>query len=223
MKKQVIIVAGGSGTRMGTTIPKQFIEIEGKPILLRTLENFYYFDSEMDIVLVLPKHEIETWTRICETFDCKIKHRVIEGGATRFESVKNGLKLAMDNAVIAIHDGVRPFVSHKTLDDSFKKAIQCGTAVPFIDIVDSIRIKTTNGSVACDRSQIKIVQTPQVFRSEILKEAYLQPYQSTFTDDASVVEHISPICLVEGSRENIKITTPFDLQIAELILKKYEK
>lgn len=222
MKKQVIIVAGGSGLRMGNVIPKQFIEIAGKPILLRTLENFYSFDVEMDIVLVLPKHEIETWNLICKTFDCKIKHRVVEGGATRFDSVKNGLNLAMDNAVIAIHDGVRPFVSHKTINNCFEMAIQCGTAVPFVDIVDSIRIKTNNGNVAFDRSQIKAVQTPQVFQSEVLLKAYSQSYQNTFTDDASVVERLFPISLVEGNKENIKITTPFDLQVAELILKNYE-
>lgn len=222
MKRQVIIVAGGSGLRMGNVIPKQFIEIAGKPILLRTLENFYSFDVEMDIVLVLPKHEIETWNLICKTFDCKIKHRVVEGGATRFDSVKNGLNLAMDNAVIAIHDGVRPFVSHKTINNCFEMAIQCGTAVPFVDIVDSIRIKTNNGNVAFDRSQIKAVQTPQVFQSEVLLKAYSQSYQNTFTDDASVVERLFPISLVEGNKENIKITTPFDLQVAELILKNYE-
>jgi len=222
MKKQVIIVAGGSGLRMGNVIPKQFIEIAGKPILLRTLENFYSFDVEMDIILVLPKHEIETWNLICKTFDCKIKHRVVEGGATRFDSVKNGLNLAMDNAVIAIHDGVRPFVSHKTINNCFEMAIQCGTAVPFVDIVDSIRIKTNNGNVAFDRSQIKAVQTPQVFQSEVLLKAYSQSYQNTFTDDASVVERLFPISLVEGNKENIKITTPFDLQVAELILKNYE-
>ena len=222
MKKQVIIVAGGSGLRMGNVITKQFIEIAGKQILLRTLENFYSFDVEMDIVLVLPKHEIETWNLICKTFDCKIKHRVVEGGATRFDSVKNGLNLAMDNAVIAIHDGVRPFVSHKTINNCFEMAIQCGTAVPFVDIVDSIRIKTNNGNVAFDRSQIKAVQTPQVFQSEVLLKAYSQSYQNTFTDDASVVERLFPISLVEGNKENIKITTPFDLQVAELILKNYE-
>ena len=222
MKKQVIIVAGGSGLRMGNVIPKQFIEIAGKPILLRTLENFYSFDVEMDIILVLPKHEIETWNLICKTFDCKIKHRVVEGGATRFDSVKNGLNLAMDNAVIAIHDGVRPFVSHKTINNCFEMAIQCGTAVPFVDIVDSIRIKRNNGNVAFDRSQIKAVQTPQVFQSEVLLKAYSQSYQNTFTDDASVVERLFPISLVEGNKENIKITTPFDLQVAELILKNYE-
>ncbi len=219
MKKQVIIVAGGNGSRMGTILPKQFIEIGGKPILLRTLENFYSFDSKIDIVLVLPSQEIERWENICKTFKCEIKHRIVKGGTTRFESVKNGLKLLIDDALVAVHDGVRPFVSHETLSACFEVAGEKGVAIPSLEMVDSVRIKIGEGSESCDRSKYRVVQTPQVFRSELLKKAYNQPYKNCFTDDASVVENIAPIYLVEGNRENIKITTVFDLQIAEVILK----
>ena len=223
MKKQVIVVAGGSGRRMGLETPKQFIEVAGKPILLRTLENFHLFDSGMDIVVVLPEKEIERWKHLCRLFDCQIQHRIVEGGATRFQSVKNGLKLALPDAIIAIHDGVRPFVSHKTLTRCFDAAMQFGTAVPCVDIIDSLRMTTAKGNCACDRSLFKAVQTPQVFKSELLMAAYNQPFNSSFTDDASVVETCSPIHLVEGDTDNIKITTPFDLQMAELILKSREK
>ncbi|MBR5554618.1 2-C-methyl-D-erythritol 4-phosphate cytidylyltransferase [bacterium] len=219
MKKQVIIVAGGNGSRMGTILPKQFIEISGKPILLRTLENFYSFDSKIDIVLVLPSQEIERWENICKTFKCEIKHRIVKGGTTRFESVKNGLKLLIDDALVAVHDGVRPFVSHETLSACFEVAGEKGVAIPSLEMVDSVRIKIGEGSESCDRSQYRVVQTPQVFRSDILKKAYNQPYKYYFTDDASVVENVAPIYLVEGNRENIKITTAFDLQIAEVLLK----
>lgn len=219
MKKQVIIVAGGNGSRMGTILPKQFIEIGGKPILLRTLENFYSFDSKIDIVLVLPSQEIERWENICKTFKCEIKHRIVKGGTTRFESVKNGLKLLIDDALVAVHDGVRPFVSHETLSACFEVAGEKGVAIPSLEMVDSVRIKIGEGSESCDRSQYRVVQTPQVFRSELLKKAYNQPYKYYFTDDASVVENVAPIYLVEGNRENIKITTAFDLQIAEVLLK----
>ncbi len=223
MKKQVIVVAGGSGRRMGLETPKQFVEIAGKPILLRTLENFHSFDPELDIVLVLPKKEIERWKNLCRLFDCQIQHRIVEGGATRFESVKNGLTLALPNAIIAIHDGVRPFVSHNTLMRCFDAAMQFDTAVPCVDIIDSLRKLTDGGNEACDRSMFKAVQTPQVFKSELLMAAYNQPFNSSFTDDASVVETLLPIHLVEGDTDNIKITTPFDLQMAELILKSREK
>ena len=186
---------------------------------LLKLENFYSFDSKIDIVLVLPSQEIERWENICKTFKCEIKHRIVKGGTTRFESVKNGLKLLIDDALVAVHDGVRPFVSHETLSACFEVAGEKGVAIPSLEMVDSVRIKIGEGSESCDRSQYRVVQTPQVFRSDILKKAYNQPYKYYFTDDASVVENVAPIYLVEGNRENIKITTAFDLQIAEVLLK----
>ncbi len=223
MKKQTIIVAGGSGTRMGTALPKQFIEVGGKPILLWTLEAFHAFDEEMEIVLVLPANQMEQWTTICKTYRCTIPHAVVAGGATRFESVRNGLSRVSPEAVVAVHDGVRPFVSRRTLEQCFAVAAEKGSAVPCVDVVDSLRITTNEGSEACDRSLFKAVQTPQVFCGEVLLQAYEQPFVPTFTDDASVVEQFGyAIHLVEGNRENIKITTPLDLHFAEMILKNRE-
>ncbi len=223
MKRQTIIVAGGSGTRMGTTVPKQFIEVGGKPILLWTLEAFAAFDAEMEIILVLPAGQMEQWTTICAEHHCTIKHTVVAGGATRFESVRNGLCKISADAVVAVHDGVRPFVSQHTLERCFAMAMEQGSAVPCVDVVDSLRKTTTTGNEACDRSQFKAVQTPQVFRGDVLLQAYEQPFVPTFTDDASVVEQSGyAIHLVEGNRENIKITTPLDLQFAEMILKNRE-
>jgi len=235
MKKYAIIVAGGKGLRMNTELPKQFIPINGKPLLMSTLEAFFRYDNELELILVLPVVQQEYWHTICKQYGFSVSHRIADGGETRFHSVKNGLMLIPDTeeSLIAIHDGVRPFVSQKTISEAFKCAEKYGTAVPAINPVDSVRQLTgtpvgaglapalnSTGSTALDRTKLKMIQTPQIFKNSILKKAYLQEYTPSFTDDASVVEKCGhPIILTEGNRENIKITTPLDLQIAEVLIK----
>ncbi len=228
IKKAVIIVAGGKGSRMESEVPKQFLLIQGKPILMHTIENFYRFDSKIKIVLVIPLNSILYWEQLCQLFHFKIKHTIAFGGSTRFASVNNGLKSIKGAELIAVHDGVRPFVSHQTLANCFQAADISGAAIAVTDSVESIRELSESSSRSVDRSQYKLVQTPQIFNAKLLREAYKQEFSPLFTDDASVVERyfatqneVTPrkISLVEGNRENIKITTPFDLKIAEALLK----
>jgi 2-C-methyl-D-erythritol 4-phosphate cytidylyltransferase len=221
-KKYVIIVAGGSGTRMQSDFPKQFICIGGIPILMRTIRAFYDYLKEIEIVLVLPILQIEQWKQLCGKYKFTVPHKITSGGDTRFQSVKNGLALIADNdCVIAVHDGVRPFASNKIIEESFKCAEKNGTAIPCIPINDSIRILKNGDTRPFDRTLVYAVQTPQCFNGKLIKKAYEQDYQESFTDDATVVENTGArIHIVEGSRENIKITTPLDLTIAEAFLKK---
>lgn len=223
MRRRAIIVAGGSGQRMGSSVPKQFMCVAGRPILMHTLEAFARTAEPMDIVLVLPQYEVERWDALCKEYGCTVEHSLVAGGATRFDSVKHALALVHSGELVAVHDGVRPLVSAATIERCFAAAEQYGAAVPCVDMVDSLRRCTAERSEACDRSQYKLVQTPQVFRSELLLEAYEQPYCATFTDDASVVERLgAKVHLVEGNRENIKITTPMDLTLAEALLGSVE-
>ena len=209
--------------RMGADIPKQFIPVGGKPILMRTLERFYAFDSNMQIVLVLPVFMQDYWARLCEEYDFAVPYVLADGGETRFHSVFNGLqKIGSECAVIGVHDGVRPFVSLKVIEDCYSMAAERGTAVPVIGVIETVRrVEQKDGavlSVTVPRDDYKLVQTPQVFDSSLLRKAYSQPYKDFFTDDASVVEaYGEEINLVEGNRENIKITTPFDLKLAEIL------
>lgn len=220
-KKIALIVAGGKGIRMGSDIPKQFIEIAGKPILMHTLEAFYSYNPNIEIILVLPASQQKYWNDLCKKYQFSIIHKIASGGDTRFHSVKNGLKLIHSPALIAIHDGVRPLVSHDTLERCFSGASTHSTAVPVIDAVDSLRQVSGNSSLAVDRNAFKLVQTPQVFESDLLLKAYKQDYSLAFTDDASVVEQLGiNINLVEGNRENFKITTSYDLELATLFLSK---
>ncbi len=220
MKRYAVIVAGGNGKRMGAEIPKQFIEVGGRPILMHTLEAFKRFDEEMQIILVLPASQIDYWTDLCKSFKFDIPHKLTKGGETRYHSVKNGLSLIREQGIIGVHDGVRPFVSPETLQNVYGTAELLGNAVPVIDAYESVRLTDGIGTRAVDRTTVKLVQTPQVFRTEQLSEAYRIPYAPRFTDDASVVEAAGfKINLVTGNRENIKITTPFDLKIAEALLK----
>lgn len=215
----VIIVAGGKGERMKSDVPKQFIELKSKPILMHTINVFYNYNKQMDIIVVLPEIQIEQWHSLCKRYAFAINHKVVAGGIERFDSVKNGLKLADNKGIIAVHDGVRPLVSTKTINDCFKEAAISDAAIPVIDINESIRYVDEYENKAVDRSKFKIVQTPQVFKADILKEAYKQQYSPAFTDDASVVEAFGvKIKTVQGNRENIKITTPIDLKLAELTL-----
>ena len=217
--KTVIIVAGGTGKRMQADIPKQFIELKSKPILMHTIEVFVKYNHHINIIVVLPENQMVVWKQMCEEHNFNIVHQTIAGGVTRFDSVKNGLELAPDEGLVAVHDGVRPLVSVQTIHRCFEMAERTGTAIPVIDIVESIRKVEENDNEAVDRNLYKAVQTPQVFEAQILKAAYRQDYVPTFTDDASVVEAFGhKISIVEGNKENIKITTPLDLGIGELFL-----
>ena len=217
--KIAIIVAGGKGLRMQTIIPKQFIEILGKPVLMHTIEAFYRYDSAIQLIIVLPEFQIEFWKSLCKKHIFELPHRIVAGGQTRYQSVKNGLDTITGPGLVAVHDGVRPFVSIQTITRCFDEADKYGTAIPVMNLEESIRQVYENSSLSVDRRSYKLVQTPQVFDINILKKAYEQSFSPLFTDDASVVEASgTEIRLVEGNRENIKITTGFDLVLAETIL-----
>jgi 2-C-methyl-D-erythritol 4-phosphate cytidylyltransferase len=219
MTKSVIIVAGGRGVRMSAEVPKQFLELCGKPILMHTVSVFYSFDKNIKIVLVLPETEIDFWKNLCEKYAFAIPHQIVQGGVERFFSVKNGLEL-IDTELVAIHDGVRPLVSHETLERTFEAAEKYGAAVPVAAVTESLRFVENECNKAVDRAKYRLVQTPQIFRQEIIKNAYSQDFTTEFTDDASVAESAGhKIFLTEGNRENIKITTPIDLKIAEILMK----
>jgi len=219
MKQYAIIVAGGKGSRMGVDLPKQFLPVGGKPVLMHTLDVFYHYNSDIRLILVLPKDQQTYWSRLCGENHFFVPHLVVNGGQTRFHSVKNGLACIKEPGLVAVHDGVRPFVSLQVIDRCYRLAEETHAVVPVIDVVDSLREIDGDGSKAVAREKYRAVQTPQVFESELLKKAYEQPYQPAFTDDASVVEALGfPICLAEGNRENIKITTPFDMKIAQVLV-----
>ncbi len=220
MKKLVIIVAGGSGKRMGAVVPKQFLLLKSKPVLMHTISCFYNYDNEMEIIVVLPKEHINIWNQLCVDYNFTIKHQITEGGSERFYSVKNGLEKINYNGIVAIHDGVRPLVSNETIKRCFKKAFETGAAIPVIPIVESLRIVDGDTSKSVNRSEYVSVQTPQCFNIELIKSAYQQDFSNTFTDDASVVEKFGhQVSLVNGNIENIKITSPQDLILAEYLLK----
>ena len=220
MKRYAIIVAGGKGTRMGKDIPKQFIEINGKAILAHTIEIFHRYDPDMELIVVLPAEQQAYWQQWRAAHGMDIPHRVAHGGETRFHSVRNGLSLITDDGVVAIHDGVRPLVSLTVIANCFKVAEESGGAIPVMPLIDSLRrIEPDESSQAVDRSRYVTVQTPQTFRVKEIKRAYTQPYVPSFTDDASVYEAAGYTPrLVEGNRENLKITLPIDLALAEILL-----
>jgi len=219
----VIVVAGGSGSRMQSALPKQFLEVYSRPILMYTLEVFYSFDPTIKIILVLPESYLTEWPELCKKHSFRIDHQIAKGGATRFQSVKNGLSLLPETGLVAVHDGVRPFVSQKVIADSYRAAELHGNAVVSLLLKESIREMDDKGqlSQARDRRNYRLVQTPQTFKIEILKKAYLSQENELFTDDATVVESLGhPIHLIDGNDENIKITHPADLALAETFLKK---
>jgi 2-C-methyl-D-erythritol 4-phosphate cytidylyltransferase len=206
-KKYAIIVAGGSGSRMKSDIPKQFIEVGGLPILMHTLKRFKEADSSIELILVLPASQFEYWNELCKKYST-VPHQLVKGGQTRFQSSLSGLQAIDNEGLVAIHDGVRPFVSVDIINESFKMASQKGTAVVSVPSKDSVRV---NGQ-AVDRSTVRLIQTPQTFQIPLLKKSFETEELSTFTDDASVAEHAGfKINLIEGNYENIKITTPEDL------------
>lgn len=218
--RSVIIVAGGKGLRMGSDLPKQFIPVAGKPVLMRTIEAFHSYDSNIDIILVLPYSHHVYWKELCANYHFGIPHTIAMGGETRFHSVKNGLGL-INGGTVAIQDGVRPFASKEMIARCFDAAKRYHAVIPVIDSTDSLRemIDGTKSRII-DRSGIRLVQTPQVFHTDILKKAYETEFKDTFTDDASVVEAMGiDVHLVKGEVTNIKITTPLDLKIGELIVR----
>lgn len=218
MKKHIIIVAGGKGLRMGGDIPKQFLPVCGKPVLMRTLEAFHAYDSSMHLILVLPVSQQDYWKKLCKEYQFELLHDVANGGETRFHSVMNGLALVEGEGLVGVHDGVRPFVSQEVIARCYEEAKEKKAVIPVIGVVETVRHLMEEGSETVPRDQYKLVQTPQVFDVTLLRRAYQQTYTDFFTDDASVVEALGEkVHLVEGNRENIKLTTPFDLKLAEVL------
>jgi 2-C-methyl-D-erythritol 4-phosphate cytidylyltransferase len=220
MKKTAIIVAGGSGTRMKQDIPKQFVRLQGIPVLMHTISVFYSYDPAMELIVALPPQYMDYWRELCAGCHFETEHRLVSGGLTRFDTVKNSLAAVQNKGLIAIHDGVRPLVSHATIDRCFALAAEKGSAIPCIPVNESMRIQNNDDNHPVDRAPYRLIQTPQVFRWEILKKAYEREYLPEFTDDAGVVEKAGfPVYLVEGNVENIKITNPSDLLIAGALMK----
>ena len=227
MSDYIIVVAGGKGLRMGSDIPKQFLPIGDKPVLMRTLERFREYSDDLQIILVLPEAQQEYWQGLCEKYDFKVEYMLANGGQTRFHSVQNGLALVPDDAegVVGVHDGVRPFPSIEVIRNCYETARTAKAVIPVIPVVETVR-HLTGGQARCEvesvtvpRDEYRLVQTPQTFDIQLLKAANRQPYNDGFTDDASVVESYGhKITLVEGNRENIKITTPYDITVAEAII-----
>lgn len=220
MHNYVIIVAGGKGERMGGETPKQFVELANKPILMHTIEKFNTaFQNNIEIILVLPSNQFDYWDSLCKKHSFVSPVLIAEGGKTRFDSVKNGLALVKKNSIVGIHDGVRPLVSTDVIKNTYKTAEEFGTAIPAIDVIESLRKVTPEKNEAVKRSCYQLIQTPQCFQSELILSAYEQDFDSSFTDDASVVENAgNALKLVEGNKQNIKITTPEDLLIANAFL-----
>ena len=221
MKDYVIIVAGGKGLRMGSDIPKQFLPIGGKPVLMRTLERFREYSPTLQIILVLPKAQQDYWHQLCKDYNFEVEYVLADGGETRFHSVQNGLAKIPDDAegVVGVHDGVRPFPSIDVIRNCYETARTAKAVIPVIPVVETVRHLQGNSSETVPRSDYRLVQTPQTFDIQLLKAANKQPYNDGFTDDASVVEAFGfNITLVEGNRENIKITTPYDMKIAEILI-----
>ena len=231
----VIIVAGGKGLRMGSDIPKQFLPIGGKPVLMRTLERFRKYSADLQIILVLPEAQQAYWHQLCEEYHFDVTYTLANGGQTRFHSVQNGLAKVPDDAegVVGVHDGVRPFPAVEVIRNCYETARTAKAVIPVIPVVETVRELTGTGtmssaqdfgvtvsSVTVPRDKYRLVQTPQTFDIQLLKAANRQPYNDGFTDDASVVESYGhAITLVEGNRENIKITTPYDIIVAEALCK----
>ena len=224
----VIIVAGGKGLRMGSDIPKQFLPIGGRPVLMRTIERFREYSANLQIILVLPQSQQEYWQKLCKDYDFRVDYQLADGGETRFHSVQHGLALIPDDTegVVGVHDGVRPFPSVDVIRNCYETAREKKAVIPVIPVVETLRHINhpsqsggNGGGVTVPRGDYRLVQTPQTFDIQLLKAANHQPYNEGFTDDASVVEAYGhSITLVEGNRENIKITTPYDLKIAEVLI-----
>jgi len=218
----IIIVAGGKGLRMGGDIPKQFLPIGGKPVLMRTIERFRAYSNNLQIILVLPEAQQDYWKQLCEEYAFDVDYMLTNGGETRFHSVQHGLALIPDDAqgVVGVHDGVRPFPSIEVIKNCYETAREKKAVIPVVPVVETLR-HITDGTKP--RNEYRLVQTPQCFDIQLLKAANRQPYNDGFTDDASVVEAFGfENTLVEGNRENIKITTPYDIVVAEAIINYHQ-
>ncbi|MEX8548070.1 MAG: 2-C-methyl-D-erythritol 4-phosphate cytidylyltransferase [Mucilaginibacter sp.] len=220
MKFFAVIVAGGSGTRMNSEIPKQFLLLNGKPVIMHTIAAFFASIEKPEILVVLNRQQFSYWEDLCELHQFKVPHQLVAGGETRFHSVKNALEKIDEDAVVAIHDAVRPLINTAIISNAYQQALKTGNAVVAVPSKDSVRWQKTNGETQnLNRSEVFLVQTPQTFQSKQLKKAYEQEYSQEFTDDASVVERSGEkINLIEGNPENFKITFPADLRIAEMLL-----
>ncbi len=224
--RYLIIVAGGKGQRMGAAVPKQFLLLAGRPMIFHTIDRFLEYDSDMELIIVLPQDSVDHWSQLCDKYGFGHDHNIIAGGQERFDSVKNGLSLIRQESLVAVHDAVRPRVSIETIDRCFTMAEKKGNAVPFVRPAESVRRIGNGGDNSyIPRHSVALIQTPQVFRSDILLAAYARVYDPLFTDDASVVEAAGhKINLVEGNRDNIKITSAEDLEITNAILSiKYDR
>ncbi len=223
MERFAILVAGGQGLRMGGDVPKQFLPLGGRPVLMHTIDRFREVFPDMHIIVVLPQGQHDYWHDLCRRHHLEGGFLTAPGGDTRFHSVLNGLNAIpadVSEGLVGVHDGVRPFVSRDTLRRCYDEAARSGTAVPVVPVVETLRHVSPDGeSMTVPRSDYRLVQTPQVFSLALLRQAYRQPYAPQFTDDASVVEALGErITLVEGNRENIKLTTPADLLLAKGIM-----
>lgn len=222
MDKTVIIVAGGMGKRMQSPVPKQFMMLGGKPVIFHTIDKFLQYDASLKFIIALPEENLSTWQTLCNQVGFTIPVIIAKGGKTRFHSVFSALQYTGQNELIAVHDAVRPLVSVETIAKVFEAAKNSGAAIPVIPPSESLRRITSNGNFPVNREEYVIVQTPQVFHASVIHKAYQQEYNTLFTDDASVVQKAGyPITLVEGNPENIKITSPADLKIAEFYLQNY--
>jgi 2-C-methyl-D-erythritol 4-phosphate cytidylyltransferase len=222
VNKIVLIVAGGSGTRMNSGVPKQFMLLQKQPVLMHTLNVFHRYKRNMELILALPESQVERWNELCKIHDFRLRHQVVSGGETRFHTVKKNIAGLPNGSLVAIHDGVRPLVSLDTIDRCFQAAAEYGNAVPCIEIPETLRRLNGKRSRQVNRTNYRLIQTPQVFLTDLLKKAYDQDYRPDFTDDAGVLESMGlTIHLVEGNGENIKITYPQDLIVAGTLLKDY--
>jgi 2-C-methyl-D-erythritol 4-phosphate cytidylyltransferase len=224
MKNYAIIVAGGTGSRMKGEVPKQFVLLNSKPVILYSIEAFYSYDPSVEIILVLHPDYLSLWNQFITESKISIPFKVAEGGRTRFDSVKNGLKLVTDEGFVAVHDAARPSINADFLKSLFAAALTYGSAIPVVPVTDTIRIIDGDTSRQQDRKFLRAIQTPQVFRVSELQRAYTQPYEPNFTDDGSVMESAGfPVHLAEGKRGNIKITHLEDIALAEVLIKNLSK
>jgi 2-C-methyl-D-erythritol 4-phosphate cytidylyltransferase len=220
MERSTIIVAGGSGKRMGAPLPKQFMLLKGRPLLCWTIEVFHRYDASMPIVVVLPEQHVPIWKSLCIGHNFHVAHEAVAGGEERFHSVRNGLAQVDHDGLLAVHDGVRPLVSVEVIDRCFRAAEEHGAAIPAVSITSSVREVSGDTSKALDRSKLRAVQTPQCFRAELLRKAFELPFDPAFTDEATLVERIgAKVLLVPGEERNIKVTTPEDLLLAEAFMR----
>lgn len=220
MKNYVIIVAGGSGVRMSSDIPKQFMKLDDKPLLMHSIFAFFEFDNSIKIIIVLPKNKFEQWKKLCRQFNFDIPFSLAEGGNNRFNSVKSGLAKIENPGLVAVHDAARPLVKPELIKRCFESAKRNGNGVPVIKPADSMRLLKKNKNTYINRDSLRIVQTPQVFHSEVLNRGFQQDYSEIFTDEANVVENTGEIIhIVDGDPTNIKITLPDDFLFAEVLLK----